>query len=143
MAAAGGLQNDNTSADMGGCQPAAPVRWQGSTKSKQRTWEDLQALDPDVIIVCGCGLDLGRNQEDAARVFREHPVASQLRALAEGNVFAMDGNRTLSRPAPCLVEGTAAVAACVWYRDAERMAALRATQCLPEHGVVWAPLHRR
>jgi ABC-type Fe3+-hydroxamate transport system substrate-binding protein len=120
-------------------QSGAP-RWSGSTKSKQVEWEHIAQIDPDVIIVSGCGLDLERNRVDSVPVFRSHPVASQLRAVKEGRVFAMDGNRTLSRPGPCLVEGAAAVAACVWHGDAARIAAIQATECLPAEGIVWGKL---
>jgi hypothetical protein len=115
-------------------------RWAGSSKSKQVTWAFVANIDPDVLIVCGCGFDLARNRKDAAPIFRQDPEASQLRALKEGRVFALDGNRTLSRPGPCLLEGTAAVAACVWYDDRVRRAALAATGCLPLEGEVWGKL---
>lgn len=115
-------------------------RWTGSTKSKQVTWEHVDSVDPDILIICGCGLDLERNTRDTLPTLRNHAVASRLRAVREGRVFAMDGNRTLSRPGPCLVEGTAAVAACLWYGDAPRRAALEATGCLPEEGAVWGQL---
>jgi ABC-type hemin transport system substrate-binding protein len=133
-----------TSAD---CTGAAAQRsngqtkkWTGSTKSKQVTWEQVAEADPDVIIVCGCGLDLQRNREDALPVCRQHPVASTLRAVKQGRLFAMDGNRTLSRPGPSLVEGAAAVAACAWYDDEARMRALQDTECLPAEDVIWGKL---
>lgn len=116
-------------------------RWMGSTGSKQVTWEQVASADPDVLIICGCGLDLERNTRDSLPTLRDHPVASRLRAVREGRVFAMDGNRTLSRPGPSLVEGAAAVAACLWYDESVRRAALERTGCVPQEGEVWAKLN--
>lgn len=114
--------------------------WSEGTKSKQVTWDHVADLNPDVLISCCCGFDVPRNTADATLILQRHPVASQLRAVRERRVYVIDGNRTLSRPGPSLVEGTAAVAACLWDGDGRRMAALRATGCLPERPVVWDSL---
>ena len=114
--------------------------WSEGTKSKQVTWHHIAKQDPDVLIACCCGFDVPRNAADAVPVLRQHPVASQLRAVKQQRIYAIDGNRTLSRPGPSLVEGTAAVAACLWDGDERRQGALRATGCLPARGTIWDSL---
>lgn len=61
------------------------------------TWERLRALEPDVVVVAACGLDLARTRREAAA------CAQELRALAP-RVYLMDGNAYVNRPGPRLVD---------------------------------------
>jgi diphthamide synthase (EF-2-diphthine--ammonia ligase) len=106
-------------------------------KSVETTWACVAAADPDVLVVSCCGFDLQRNAADARRVLSSHPVASRLRAVATGSVFAVDGNQYLARPGPSLLPGAAAVAAAVWHADPARRTALMATGLVPAEGVMW------
>ncbi len=37
------------------------------SKSRRRTWNEVQAADPDVVIIACCGFDLERNIHDTTR----------------------------------------------------------------------------
>lgn len=63
------------------------------------TWQELEAADPDVIIVMPCGFRIADSLRDW------HLLAHQnLRAAREGNVFVADGNQYFNRPGPRLAE---------------------------------------
>lgn len=68
-------------------------------KSPQVEWEDLQGLDPDVVVAMPCGwyLEDSRAQALAQR--------DRLDSLGAGRVFAVDAASTFSRPGPRLVDG--------------------------------------
>jgi iron complex transport system substrate-binding protein len=51
-----------------------------------------------------CGFDL-ENNSAFARSLQLHHRARHLRAVREGQLYALDANRYFSRPAPGLVEG--------------------------------------
>jgi len=68
-----------------------------------RTWDDLAAADPEIILVMPCGFD-------RARAMREmHWLTDRggwydLQAVRNGRVFVADGNQYFNRPGPRLVE---------------------------------------
>jgi iron complex transport system substrate-binding protein len=67
-------------------------------------WEQLQTLDPDVVIVMPCGY----NAQAAADEFRrtELPVWwSDLAAVRSNRVYAVNATAYFSRPGPRLVDG--------------------------------------
>jgi iron complex transport system substrate-binding protein len=68
-------------------------------KSPQVEWEDLDGLDPDIVVAMPCGwyLDDSRAQALAHR--------ERLETLGAGRVFAVDAASTFSRPGPRLVDG--------------------------------------
>jgi iron complex transport system substrate-binding protein len=90
IAAAGGLPV--------GPPPAAP--------SPYATWDEIQSLAPDAVVVAPCGFDLPRTVREAAAVAALHALAP--------NVLLMDGNAYLNRPGPRLVEAVETIAA--WLR---------------------------
>jgi len=67
------------------------------------TWHQLQAADPDVIVVLPCGFDIDR-------VLAEMPLLacrdgwSSLKAVRDGRVYVTDGNQYFNRPGPRLAE---------------------------------------
>ncbi len=66
---------------------------------------ELNAADPDHIIVAPCGFDLDRTKQEMA------PLVGlsgwqDLRAVQAGQVYAVDGNAFFNRPGPRLVEST-------------------------------------
>ena len=75
-----------------------------------RTWEDLEAADPDVILVMPCGFDLDRALNEMYWLTRR-PNWSGLRAVQAGRVYVADGNQYFNRPGPRLVESLAILAA--------------------------------
>lgn len=67
------------------------------------TWEQLQAFDPQVVVLMSCGFDLARTLREAEILMRQ-PVWSNLEANRTDNVFAVDGNAYFNRSGPRMVE---------------------------------------
>jgi iron complex transport system substrate-binding protein len=67
--------------------------------SEQRTWEELAAARPEVVVVMPCGYDAERAAEEA------YEYADELDALGAGRVVAVDAAAYFSRPGPRLVDG--------------------------------------
>lgn len=113
-------------------------------KSTGHSWDEVEAADPDVVVVACCGFDLDRNRADAAALLASDGEAGRrfraLRAVRAGRAYALDGNRYFARPAPSLAEGAAALARCAHDRNDRVVAALEALDFLPEQGVGWERL---
>ena len=67
------------------------------------TWEELQAADPDVLIIAPCGFDLARTEQEV-HWMTDRKGWSDLRAVRESRVYLGDGNRYFNRPGPRVVE---------------------------------------
>jgi iron complex transport system substrate-binding protein len=67
--------------------------------SEQRTWEEVAAARPDIVIVMPCGYDA----EIAHREAEMHH--DQLHALGAGEIIAVDAASYFSRPGPRVVDG--------------------------------------
>jgi iron complex transport system substrate-binding protein len=67
--------------------------------SEQRTWEEVTASRPDVVIVMPCGYDA----EIAHREAEMH--REQLLAVGAGKIVAVDAAAYFSRPGPRIVDG--------------------------------------
>ena len=63
----------------------------------------VQAADPDAIVLMPCGYDLPRTVEDG-RALLANPAWAGLRAARAGDIYATDGNAFFNRPGPRLVE---------------------------------------
>jgi iron complex transport system substrate-binding protein len=78
--------------------------------SRRLTWDDVQAADPDLLVVMPCGFD-----EAGARaqigLIEDRPEWRGLRAVREGRVYPVDANGCFSRPGPRLVDGIERLAA--------------------------------
>ena len=73
---------------------------------------DLQALDPDFVVVKPCGFDLTRTQKEAGLLAKNLPWESWS-AVREGRVFVADGSAFFNRPGPRLVESLEILSACL------------------------------
>ena len=82
---------------------AQPVLGEPRGPSLQIDLDQLEAADPDQIIIapCGYGLDLTRRD---AELLRQEPRWNALRAVREGRVALIDGNQYVNRPGPRVVE---------------------------------------
>lgn len=73
-------------------------------RSREQSWEDLEGLDPDVLVLmpCGYGLEATKHDADAVadRLARVAP-----RAIAEGRAFVVDGSAYFNRSGPRFVMG--------------------------------------
>lgn len=67
------------------------------------TWEELEAADPEVIVLMPCGFDLERTCQEA-RVLDSEARWKALRAVRNDRVYAVDGNQYFNRPGPRLVD---------------------------------------
>jgi iron complex transport system substrate-binding protein len=68
-------------------------------QSEERTWEEVEAAEPDIVVVMPCGYDAQIAHREA-EMHRE-----QLAALGAGEVVAVNGAAYFSRPGPRIVEG--------------------------------------
>jgi len=67
--------------------------------SEQRSWQEIRAAEPEVVIVMPCGYDAERALEEAAT------YADELESLGARRVVAVDAAAHFSRPGPRLIEG--------------------------------------
>ena len=64
-----------------------------------RSWRELAALAPDLVVVALCGFDVARARRELAQV-----SDADARALLARRVEFLDGNAYTSRPGPRLVD---------------------------------------
>jgi len=67
--------------------------------SERRTWQEVKAARPDVVIVMPCGYDAERAAEEA------YGYADALQELGARRVVAVDASAYFSRPGPRLIDG--------------------------------------
>jgi iron complex transport system substrate-binding protein len=67
--------------------------------SERRSWEEVAAAEPDVVVVMPCGYDAPRAHAEALT------FGERLAALGAGEVVAVDAAAYFSRPGPRLVDG--------------------------------------
>jgi iron complex transport system substrate-binding protein len=67
--------------------------------SVQRSWDEVRAAEPEVVVVMPCGYDAERAREEAQAYVEE------LDSLGAGRVVAVDAAGHFSRPGPRLIEG--------------------------------------
>jgi iron complex transport system substrate-binding protein len=68
-------------------------------KSEERTWQDVEASRPDIVLVMPCGYDA----EIAHREAEMH--RDQLAAVGAGEIVAVDAAAYFSRPGPRIIDG--------------------------------------
>ena len=67
--------------------------------SEQRTWDEVAAVEPDIVLVMPCGFDA----EIAHREAEMH--RDRLASLGAGEVIALDAAAYFSRPGPRIIDG--------------------------------------
>ncbi len=88
-------------------------------------FEQLRAVDPEVIVVAPCGFGLERTAGEMP-VLAALPGWSELRAVREGQVFIADGNLHFNRSSPTV------------FRSAELLAEMLHPEVSPPvHGEYW------
>ena len=73
--------------------------------SEQRSWEEVRAAQPEVVVLMPCGYDAERALVEADE------YEDELRSLGAQRIVAVDATAWFSRPGPRLVEGLEALAA--------------------------------
>jgi len=88
----------------GGRHPLNPSKGSdGGGKSFAVPASKLIESDPDLIIICPCGLDLAATRQEAA-TFQELEWWNSLRAVKAGRVALVDGDAMFNRPGPRLID---------------------------------------
>ena len=67
--------------------------------SEQRSWDEVRAAQPEVVVVMPCGYDADRALEEA------ETYADELASLGARRIVAVDAAGLFSRPGPRLVDG--------------------------------------
>jgi iron complex transport system substrate-binding protein len=67
--------------------------------SERRTWDEVRAAEPEVVVVMPCGYDAERARDEAAA------YAEELDSLGARRIVAVDAAGHFSRPGPRLIEG--------------------------------------
>jgi iron complex transport system substrate-binding protein len=68
-------------------------------------WDDVVQWAPEVLIVTPCGFNLEKVIEQTQQL-PSYPGWSELPAVREGRVYAVDANSYFARPGPRVVDGT-------------------------------------
>src|SRR5260370_3152806 len=75
------------------------------TDSVRIPWDDVLEWAPEVLIITPCGFNLAKVIEQTSQLF-SNPGWSQLPAVRNNRVYAVDANSYFARPGPRVVEGT-------------------------------------
>ncbi|SHK92759.1 ABC transporter substrate-binding protein [Rhodothermus profundi] len=80
--------------------------------SRTISWDELQAADPDVLLIMPCGFTVAQTSRELPGLM-QHPVWQTLRAVQEGRVYVLDGHAYFNRPGPRLYRSIELVAVCL------------------------------
>ncbi|RKD95921.1 cobalamin-binding protein [Halopiger aswanensis] len=72
-------------------------------RSRPREWDAIREYDPELIVVAPCGFDLEQTAANRTDLTQREGW-TDLTAVEEGRVWAMDGHHYLNRPGPRLVD---------------------------------------
>jgi iron complex transport system substrate-binding protein len=92
--------------------------------SVRMAWSDIAAWSPEILIVSPCGFGVEKAAEQARRLLQQ-PGWSELPAVRNGQVFAVDANAYFARPGPRVVDGVELLAhlfhpeRCEWHGPAD------------------------
>src|SRR4051812_40333127 len=75
-----------------------PLGFSGE-KSEVFTWEQVKAVEPEIVVVMPCGYDAERAQEEA------YDYGDELEELGAQRLYAVDASGLFSRPSHRLVDG--------------------------------------
>ncbi|ELZ84792.1 Fe3+-hydroxamate ABC transporter substrate-binding protein [Haloferax elongans ATCC BAA-1513] len=86
--------------------------FQPNGRSEQIQWDALVEYDPERLVVAPCGFSRER-AVDAVSTLAERDEWTELTAVKEGHVYAVDGNALFNRPGPRLVDSLEVLASCI------------------------------
>jgi iron complex transport system substrate-binding protein len=75
------------------------------TDSVRIPWDDVLKWAPEVLIITPCGFNLNKVIEQTPQLF-DNPEWSELPAVRDDRVYAVDANSYFARPGPRVVDGT-------------------------------------
>ena len=67
------------------------------------TWEDIQLVDPDIIVVMPCGFSIERTMKEM-NLLMGLAGFSELKAVKNDRLYIADGNQYFNRPGPRIVD---------------------------------------
>ena len=82
--------------------------------SVAKTWADVVAAEPEILILAPCGQTAERAIADWQLALASHPEIKTIPAVGQGRVCAADGNAYFSRPGPRVIDALEIVAECLW-----------------------------
>lgn len=100
--------------------------------SDQVEWDDLNSLDPDVLLVMPCGYDVRKSTEDAD-ANEAHLESVAPRAIVEDRAWVVNGSSYFNRSGPRFVDGIEILAGILHPDRWQRPDAADATQWSPSH----------
>lgn len=80
-----------------------PVLAQQGKHSPYVNWADIQAADPDVIILMPCGFSIERTMREIDILLHQTCFAD-LKAVKNNRIYIADGNQYFNRPGPRIVD---------------------------------------
>ena len=80
-----------------------PVQAVSGGNAPKIGWRSLLKSNPEKLIISPCGYDLETARKEALKL-DQNPVFHQLKAVRNGEVYVVDGNRYINRPGPRLVD---------------------------------------
>lgn len=93
-------------------------------KSRRITWEDVAGAEPEIVVAMPCGYHLADTVAQFREISRGYPEQwSDLPAVRDGRVYAVDGSAYFSRPGPRLADGVEILRAIVSGEGWERLPA--------------------
>jgi iron complex transport system substrate-binding protein len=78
-------------------------------RSVETTWEAVRDVDPEQLMLMPCGFDAHRTAREYERMAKPEWF-DELRAVRNGELFALDGSGYFSRPGPRVIDGIALLA---------------------------------
>ena len=81
-----------------------PVLLGAQDPSREATWDEVAAADPDAILLAACSMDVLRARKELPSLYQSDDW-NALRAVTENRVALLDGARHFSAPGPGLAEG--------------------------------------
>ena len=73
--------------------------------SRKMKLEEIQEVNPDIIVMMPCGFDVKRTISEYNSVVAENPDWNELKAVKENNVYAVDANSYFSKPSLGTITG--------------------------------------
>ena len=73
--------------------------------SRRLDFEEVSKADPDIIIMMPCGFDTKRTISEYNNILKENKAWSNLKAVKNKKVFAVDANSFFSKPSIRTIEG--------------------------------------
>jgi len=80
-----------------------PMLAQTGAHSPYVNWEDIQAADPDIIMLMPCGFSIDRTIREVSLILQQ-PGFNELKAVKNNRFYIADGNQYFNRPGPRIVD---------------------------------------